>query len=125
MTAPSLTEFLLARIAEDEVAQLEDIAEKYGASGGWHRADCALFTYAVDPCTCATPTRVLAECEAKRRIVTLMGYVRESWENKHAGEGRVLWDDINRREKSHALTILENLAAVYADHPDYDEAWRA
>jgi hypothetical protein len=99
MTAATqtLTDFLLARIAEDEV----DLHLKAGR-----------------------PDRIDAECEAKRRIVTLMGYVRESWDNTRSGEGRVMWPDVTRREKSHALMILETLAAIYGDHPDYREEWR-
>ena len=121
----TITEFLLARIAEDE----QGAQAATGHRVNWLRmcdsiaertdADVGLFVNDHDP------TRVLAECEAKRRIVTLMGYVRESWENTHSGQGRVMWPDINRREKHHALTILELLAAVHADHPDYREEWRS
>lgn len=48
------------------------------------------------------PARVLAECEAKRRIV--------EWASD--GEGEFHWS-----------TVLAPLAAVYADHPDYREEW--
>jgi hypothetical protein len=42
------------------------------------------------------PARVLAECEARRRIVTECG-----WE-----------------------TVMRHLALPYADHPDYRDEWR-
>ena len=78
--APTLTEFLLARIAEDEEM--------------------------VEPVMIVHPDRFLAECVAKRRIV-------ESLESAKV------------RERVALHRVMRHLAAVYADHPDYDEAWPA
>ncbi len=55
------------------------------------------------------PARVLAECEAKRRIVALHPEVLTICQA--CGE-------------PYPCRTIEALAAVYADHPDYDEAWR-
>ena len=101
----TLTEFLLARIAEDE-----DIARNTMASMKWS-------------------TRVLAECEAKRRIVEL-----------HADGGNSQgYDDTGYGEYDHACTecgafgeygiewpcaTLRALAYVYAGHPDYRQEWK-
>jgi len=82
-----LAEFLLARIAEDEAAY-ESAYVAY--------LDGFPFT----------PTRVLAECETKRRIVELCAY----WQRPVDGlDGE---------------DILRLLALPYADHPDYREEWR-
>jgi hypothetical protein len=78
----NLTEFLLARIAEDEGS----------------------------PPTCS---RVLADCEAKRRIVERHRSKPDTGGWYCAGCG----DDWPCED-------LRDLASVYADHPDYDEAWR-
>jgi hypothetical protein len=51
------------------------------------------------------PARVLAECEAKRRIVKFAEY----------------W--LGATEGMEAEFVLGSLALPYADHPDYDEAW--
>lgn len=51
------------------------------------------------------PSRVLAECEAKRRIITAL-----SWD-----------DDPWRRTRDHLLSLL---ALPYADRPGYQETWR-
>ena len=89
----TIAEFLLARIAEDE---------EWVRHPDWCRA------VADDQaCDCDGPARVLAECEAKRRIVE-----REPLWNDPP-EVRELYDD-----------TLRDLAAIYADHPDYDEEWR-
>ena len=92
--ALTLTDFLLARIAEDEATAryelgdlMADRPDVYSALGG------------------ADPARVLAECEAKRRIVDAA--CLDVW------EGHPLSD-----------SALMALAAVYADHPDFDESWR-
>lgn len=90
----TITEFLEARIAEDE-AQAEacrklgwGIAEKYGI-------------------TAISFERVLAECAAKRAI--LANVPRNS-------------DFYDARAYTSAHTIYA-LAAIYADHPDYQQEW--
>ncbi|PZR55239.1 hypothetical protein DNL40_02390 [Xylanimonas oleitrophica] len=102
----TLPEFLLARIAEDE-AGADDV----------HRVGCGAspdeqgYTY---PCDCGQPARLLAECEAKRRIVGVNA--APDWPQ---GDDRYTlgWQD-----SAHA--VLRALALPYASHPDYDEAWR-
>jgi hypothetical protein len=89
-----LIEFLLARIADDEAAA-QGIAEDVGEWMG---------------------DRWRAECDAKRRIVERLvagipdedvmdGYEMDGWEQARNA-------------------TLPLLALPYADHPDYDEAWR-
>lgn len=53
------------------------------------------------------PTRVLAECAAKRRIATMFAG------DSHAGPTLA----------APGLLVCTVLATVYADHPDYDPAW--
>ena len=96
----TLTEILLARIAEDKVR----------ADDAWKAVDNGAIVWdRIHPDVRAaiwTPDRVLAECEAKRRIVEAFGdYDPEDH-----------WD--------FQTFPLRALAAVYADHPDYDETWR-
>ena len=99
----TITEFLLARIAEDE-AVARDWAfldsrgigkvSIHGGGTGYERI--------------INPARAMAECAAKRAIVEAIERHREEeWEG----------------DPIHAA-VLQPLAAVYADHPDYDEAWR-
>lgn len=89
MTA--LTDFLLARITEDEAelrdARIEDMPE-WWAPTAWSRE------------------RGLAECEAKRRIVAMHGELCFGNGDRGAGD-----------------EVLEHLAQVYSDHPDYDPTW--
>lgn len=94
----TISEFLHARIAEDEAAV--DRGRRHNAST----------TYANDDygCLLVDPARVLAECEAKRRIIEDVG----SGINDGGAEG---W------AADMALTIL---ATVYSDHPDFNPAWR-
>jgi len=87
----SIGDFLLARITEDEERR----------TAYWHDSDCGTVADALDDCTCGAQTRVLAECEAKRRIVALCDDYEEP-----------------------APSVLLALALPYADHPDYDESWR-
>jgi Family of unknown function (DUF6221) len=56
------------------------------------------------------PARVLADIAAKRRIVETCADMM--W--KHEGGPDVVAD-----------AVLRDLAAIYAEHPDYDESWRA
>ena len=79
----TITEFLLARIAEDEA-----LASYYGMALG--------------------TKRVLAECSAKRAIV--------EWCDK----GIVAMGAHHAKDEMH---LAKCIAAAYADHPDYQEAW--
>ena len=85
-----LKTFLLARIAEDEheatIAKAEFAHGGYGSYG---------------------PTRVLAECAAKRAIVDAFD-----------PEAPDLDPYVGR-------DVMQMMASVYADHPDYQEGWAA
>lgn len=96
----TLTEFLLARIAEDEErhghhkVRPSDYGDFKTPDGG-----CV-------PCDLAPPRecRVLAECEAKRGLITEANEAMDAnWP--------VSW-------------IERYLAQPYADHPDYRDEWR-
>ena len=87
----SLTDFLLARIAEDE-----DAARRVGTVR--------------QPLDQASYFRVLAECDAKRRIVGL--------------HHEILTICQGCANESYPCRTLRALALPYADHPDYREEWR-
>lgn len=95
----NLSEFLLARIAEDEAMARDAQAANIDTVVHEHieRWD---------------PARVLAECEAKRRIVEEHPPFLRHCDTCHELDGP---------DVSPCLT-LRVLAAVYSDHPDYDEA---
>lgn len=151
MSDVTLTEFLLARIDADERAAREATA---GESGVWVDSlaetgdgENIFFTvtdeqrldddygYFVDltarygkggreraeHIARHDPARVLAECESKRRVVALHSRGHEcphSEDGGHAdwyGEGDERWPDCQ---------TLRLLALPYANHPDYDKAWR-
>lgn len=119
-----LTEFLLARIAEDEADPWCDGADEYMLCDHWSH-------------------RHLAEAKAKRRIVEW----HENWpvlvetEPELVTEGsdplsitvrmtqQVGW--LTNREyvarfgtEPPSAPLLLAIAAVYADHPDFREEWR-
>ncbi|MGB2557718.1 DUF6221 family protein [Cellulosimicrobium cellulans] len=132
----TLTEFLLARIAEDEGRlDLPDAEVVLNSSGevshrgdGWvSRGDCPVCgAYQYDGTEEVTEeawwehaetvhqrSRLLAECETKRRIVTMWADPFGQWNAPQA--------DAARAQKDSTLRLL---ALPYADHPDYDETWR-
>ena len=94
----TLPEFLLARIAEDErrVEFVRDFIPEHGDQGEY-----------IDP------ARVLAECDAKRRIVEMQA---TNDEDRHLPGFHYKAQMIER--------VLHALALPYADHPDYREEWR-
>jgi hypothetical protein len=107
----TLVEFLLARIAEDE-----DRA-KYETP---HWADCDHFRYFSEgglPCTCMLGNRLLAECEAKRRIIDLHGdaMARDPFDPDVCAYCN---------DAPHPCLTLRLLTLPYADHPDYQQEWR-
>ena len=115
MTEATLTGFLLARIAEDEAAQAMSL-------DAWHRADCERNTYDAGPCDCGIPARVLAECEAKRRLVDEHQETRRDPSYEYFADPPCITCGQVRPRKFPCLS-LRALGAVYADHPDYNPAW--
>jgi hypothetical protein len=106
----TITEFLLDRIADDErIARLFDDVEPtpvevYSPESGW-------FERMPDP------ARVLAECAAKRAIVEWGVRVTDRAVQYPGDVAYVFAAGLVDRQTQY-------LAAVYADHPDYDETWK-
>ena len=100
MTAPTPTEFLLARISEDEAVAREV-----------HRLYLDDWSAVLAERRHSLSSRVLAECEAKRRIVEM------AWD--HLGDDEYGWGMEEAKRQ-----ILAELALPYASHPDYREEWR-
>jgi hypothetical protein len=103
MSTPTITEFLEARIDEDEAR----------ASSGWsHLGDSRWETdnYGRD---FLTPSAVLAECAAKRAIIHYCAGL---------GVGRRVDAEVDAQFRS-AMWIAVQMAKVYKDHPDYRQSW--
>jgi hypothetical protein len=137
----TLTEFLLARIAEDEDdarAAVDDDPNwlhlgdgriiqgdaGFSVSSGWlelpHRYEAG------DHITRHDPARVLAECEAKRRIVELAfshaAKIDGEWGCCHSVQG--IRGGLCDEQRPDDLALLRALALPYADHPDYQPEWK-
>jgi hypothetical protein len=98
----TLTEFLLARIAEDD---------EIGCLGEGEYSTCADLT-----------ERRVVECEAKRRIVAEHiengGYCETCSDGYHGFDCEGGW------EEPFPCPTLRALALPYADHPSFQEEWR-
>lgn len=111
-----LTEFLLARVAEDEMA-----VRTRDKSAPIHYVGCVYYNNDIGefcPCDCdedgEATRRQLAECEAKRRIV--------EEHPQFVSEGMSYCETCER--STSPCNTLRLLALPYADHPDYREEWR-
>jgi hypothetical protein len=131
VSTPSLTDFLLARIAEDEEAVRSALKPQWSGTPTFYttfnaqRDDWGLWLFNVPP------DRLLAECEAKRRIVEMAQAVASQ-----EAELRALADaDPMSEDAADMLAIMggvrtgteaacDALALPYAEHPDFDPAWR-
>ena len=96
----TLTEFLLARIAEDErLVGPGDDRPDHGENGlAWSLEGLDGVSW-----------RIRSECEAKRRII-------HAYLEAEAMHGYGFAAGL--------AVAVKILAAVYADHPDFDPAWR-
>lgn len=127
----TLTDFLLARIAEDEaVAERAAGAHrtsKWTLDGGiyaGHPVDEVVdwvYGDASEHIARHDPARVLAECKAKRTIVGMTDARREELWAMGMDEHRLSFDEW--ASKRPCDPTLRALASIYADHPDYDPAW--
>jgi hypothetical protein len=109
----TLAEFLLARIAEDETeaTRLAEYACPVCGSNQVHGCPGLMG----EARHYSDPRRVLAECEAKRRIVERASFI----ESFHDQSGSFTIADLEYDEH-----ILPLLALPYADHPNFREEWR-
>jgi hypothetical protein len=125
MPQPSITEFLLARVAERE----QDAASI-------HCDDCPAMDYDYGgmpkgPCDCGEPERVAAWCAAIRAIVEL----HEQVPGEYKFRGRPALNPVDPRgcivcHEFDGIIIGAGpcetvclLARVDTDHPDFDQAW--
>lgn len=137
--ASPLVEFLLARIAE---AERSAQAAKDATSGRWTASGSLILELheqpgrvpLADPAIMSTedyqldgilehvalhdPDRVLAECQAKRRIVERHDACGAG--DGYCDDGGHGWDD----EGGPRCSDLADLASAFADHADFDPAWR-
>lgn len=110
----TLTEFITARLDEDEAVARGAARDGEGAidwAGESGPTDVHIARH--------DPARVLAEVEAKRRIV-------EHW-TLLAEQAAEAPDHLRRMLSSQVTGLgvaVRLLALPYADHPDYDERWR-
>ncbi|WP_243057225.1 DUF6221 family protein [Nocardioides sp. SR21] len=98
--------FLLDRIAEDEKN-----------ASRWSRVevrDGVLGTYVIED-------RVVAGCEAKRRIVAFHDGPHECPRAPLPENDRAAWFGVG----DDPCPTLRMVASAYADHPDHDPAWGA
>jgi len=99
----TIVEFLLARIADDEQA----------AERGRSHPDRAAYANDNYGYLWVQPSRVLAECEAKRAII--QHHLFDHLDGRHLCQDAMVEDD--------ECDELRALAAIYSDHPDFDPAW--
>ncbi|WGM21826.1 DUF6221 family protein [Paenarthrobacter sp. OM7] len=109
-----ITDFLLARIAEDELGAEAAKAAIAGSGGPWRSSSQVVLGAGVHPVATTDaafhaehiarfdPDRVIRECIVKRGIVA-------GWSKPDSSTGRML---------------MAAMAAVYSDHPDYKLEWR-
>ncbi|MFF2621229.1 DUF6221 family protein [Oerskovia jenensis] len=109
-----LTDFLLARIAEDDAAVASALAVSDGPATSGHEWTTLYDSRhgVFDPEVVMSTARARGECEAKRRII----------DEHHPVDPCDAHDGITLEAVT--CNTLRFLALPYADHPDYDEAWR-
>jgi hypothetical protein len=117
----TLTEFLLARIAEDE-AVAREVVSRYdpGFFAAIDAESTMLWASPKDPAVSADPARVLAECAAKRRIVDAYVFAER---RVHDGPSPVgpEWNLGFRQATWGAICLL---ALPYVGHEDCRDEWK-
>jgi hypothetical protein len=103
-----LTEFLLARVAEEEQMAVQSLQISLQGANL-----VSLGKPDAPPIMILHPDRVMAECEAKRHIAERTSVPPQMYAEP---EELAAYDE--------AVYICRILAAIYDEHPDYDEAWR-
>lgn len=109
----NITEFLEARIAEDEstARRVKDGPGEPGGRGVWSvqigvSGNDAKFAHVA-----SDPDRIIAECAAKRAIIS-------AHQSQKSEDDPGAWIVASN-------ALIKALTAVYKDHPDYQQEWGA
>jgi len=120
----TLVEFLLSRIGDDEQAARSAGVLQSGTSWEYEPDPTP------SPILLVAPARVLAECEAKRRIIEeYREFTKADPDDgmpiyaEDVDEDR-LWPAYGGGMFSGLRKAVRLLALPYADHPDYRAEWR-
>lgn len=122
-----LTAWLLAQIATDErvADRALDVSTDLGHQASWSSfAAGDVVDEAIAQIEAWSPARVLAECEAKRRIVDLHPVVGDNVCDTCVVGMRGYPLVANSKPERWPCGTLRALALVYADRPGYQEFWR-
>ncbi len=121
----TLAAFAAARLLEDEARSwaIHDIAK---CDALLYEEDMAAAARRDPGCDCGHPARIRREVAAKRQLIDIswkhMATIDAEWGDGHGA------DEIRQGmcpdETPDSNKTLRALAAVYSDHPDYDQAWR-
>jgi hypothetical protein len=116
---PTLADWLLERIAEDEA----DAKTAAGSRPDWEWTDIAVGTYYLHAAHVRRhdPARVLAECEAKRRIVEEHPQTASI---RHPVTDNKIYVCATCDSEATPCPTLRLLALPYADHPEFKPEWR-
>lgn len=133
----TLTDFLLARIHDDECLARMAFADHNGNGPEWDEAwsgavdtrgedllltnDSGVSRHIVN----FDPARVLAECEAKRQIVAIHHWIVNPNDNCSECGGYDLVAGLGAQgyRRRYPCETLRLLALPYSDHPDYLPGW--
>lgn len=129
----TITDFLHARITEDEQTAQAGISNQADPENGWGYEGKTLTPHIgtiheqaqAEHIIRWHPTRVLAECAAKRAIIEAADTYLDEYENEeHRTNDDTTAGRVAGRARSWRNDTLRTLAAIYNDHPDYSTAWR-
>ena len=123
---PNLDEFLLARIAEDKRIATDAAAES--GQEEWAAGDLpgsGAHDRAAEHVARHDPARILADCNARRRLVQACRDVGPDLAFLGARpEGMADFPLTPTDQHQLAAVTLALLALPYADHPEYRQDWR-
>ena len=127
MTDPDIVRFLEARIAEDEKLVRVAVTNATISTGlaeddiTWRWVSVARSGFRGDVEGAPTPQRVLAECEAKRNLIEMIGGT-DIAQFRRSDEPIPISQSFMRRDVADGL--LRIMAQPYADHPDFQPEWK-
>lgn len=121
----TITEFLLARIAEDEAVAGEvrewDAAHYPDLAREFHsQLEAYSYGYDNDPMISAHPSRIFAECAAKRSLVEMHRNMPSPFEDGLCA----MCAETGANAQAYPCDTIKALAVVYSDHPDYQDEWK-
>lgn len=122
----TIEEFIAARVAEDEAYAEESGGGEWGSSGDSVNTEQeTIYTlHHADHVARHDPARALRQCAFARGVLTSWRAVVAARNSREGHATNAFTEGQDAAAMMWLGDVLQQMAAIWSDHPDYQESWK-